>query len=119
MKLEKDNFNRHLELSSKFLEMGQALMKEWKESKDYPIAQTGTFLVLIGGLILDEEDISQFGQLCSMFSAKKVLDHMESTKNDMTEFLKRKAEGESYDDYIKRINELRGGSNPSTGPFWR
>lgn len=108
MRLKKGNTDRHLELSSKFIEMGQALMKEGKESKDYPVSQTGTFLILIGGLLLDEDDVTQFGQLCAMFSAKKILDHMDATKHDMTEFLKQKAEGESYDEYIKRINKLRG-----------
>lgn len=107
MRFKKGNTDRHLELSAKFIEMGQALMKEGKESKDYPVSQTGTFLILIGGLLLDEEDITQFGQLCAMFSAKKILDHMDATKHEHIEFLKQKAEGETYEEYIKRINKLR------------
>ena len=107
MRLKKGDTNRHLELSAKFIEMGQALMKEGKDKKDYTISQSGTFMILIGGLLFDENDVQQFGQLCSMFSAKKILDNMEATKSDMTEFLKLKSDGESYDDYIKRINKLR------------
>jgi hypothetical protein len=99
--------DRHLELSSKFLEMGKALMTEGMERNDYTISQTGTFMILIGGLLFNEEDVQQFGQLCSMFSAKKILDNMEATKNDMSQFLKNKADGESYEDFIKRINDLR------------
>jgi hypothetical protein len=63
MKLNKGDTNRHLELSAKFIEMGQALMKEGKDSKDYTISQSGTFMILIGGLMFDENDVQQFGQL--------------------------------------------------------
>lgn len=111
MKSKKTNTNRHLELSSKFIEMGQALMKEGKANNDYNISQTGTFMILIGGLLFDENDVQQFGQLCAMFSAKKILDNMEATKSEMTEFLKQKTEGETYLDFIKRLNELRGDDN--------
>lgn len=107
MSLNKSNINRRLELSAKFIEMGQALMVEGKEDKDYTVSQTGTFLILIGGILFDENDVQLFGQLCSMFSAKKVLDNMETTNDDMIEFLKQKSENESYDDYIKRIKNLR------------
>lgn len=99
--------DRHLELSGKFLEMGHALIKEGRKSKDYSITQTGTFMILIGGLIFDEDDVSLFSQICSMFSAKKILDNMENTKSDMTEFLKMKGKKETYEDFIKRINDLR------------
>jgi len=108
MRNKKSDTNRHLELSAKFIEMGQALMKEGNDKKDYTISQSGSFMVLIGGLLFDENDVQQFGQLCSMFSAKKILDNMEATKSDLTEFLKQKANGESYEDYINRINKLRG-----------
>lgn len=107
MSLNKSNINRRLDLSSKFIEMGQALMMEGKENKDYAVSQTGTFLILIGGILFDENDVQLFGQLCSMFSAKKVLDNMEATNDDMLEFLKQKSENESYDEYIKRIRNLK------------
>lgn len=102
-------FERRLELSSKFLEMGQALIKEGKEKKDYSITQSGNFIILMAGLILEENDVVEFSNLCSMFSAKKLLDGMEESNSDMTNFLKNKADSESYDDFIKRINKLRGG----------
>ena len=114
MKLNKGNIDRHMELSSKLIEMGQALMVEGRDSKDYSVSQTGTFMILLGGLLFDENDVQQFGLLCSMFSAKKVLDNMESAQSPITEFLKKKSNDESYEDFIKRINKLRGdnGHNP-------
>jgi len=108
--MKKDKlFERRLELSSKFLEMGQALMKEGTEKKDYCISQSGSFMILLAGVILDEQDVADFGNLCSMFSAKKLLEGMERSDSDMTNFLKAKADDESYDDFIKRINRFMGG----------
>ena len=49
--MKKDKiFERRLELSSKFLEMGQALIKEGKDKKDYSITQSGSFIILMAGL---------------------------------------------------------------------
>ena len=99
--------DRHLDLSAKFVEMGQSLMLEGKEKKDYTIAQSGTALVLLGGLMYDEKDMNLFSQMCSMFSAKKIVENMERNNDDYTNYLKEKSKDESYDDFIKRINELR------------
>ena len=107
-------FDRRLELSSKFLEMGQALIKEGKDKKDYSITQSGSFIILIAGLILEENDIVEFSNLCSMFSAKKLLDGLEKSDSDITNFLKNKSDSESYDDFIKRINNFRDGNNDIT-----
>lgn len=101
------NEDRHLDLSSKFIEMGQALMLEGKEKKDYTIAKSGTALVLLGGLMYDEKDMNLFSEICSMFSAKKIVENMEQNNHDYTNYLKEKSKNESYDDFIKRINELR------------
>ena len=100
--------DRHLELSSKLIEMGQALMIEGRENKDLTIAQTGSFMVLIGGLLFDEKDVILFNQLCSMFSAKKILDDMEANNQDIANYMRDKGEKESYEDFIRRINKLRG-----------
>jgi hypothetical protein len=102
-------FERRLELSSKFLEMGQALIKEGKDKKDYAISQSGSFIILLAGIILEENDVAEFSNLCSMFSAKKLLDGMEESDSDITNFMKNKADSESYDDFIKRINKFRNG----------
>lgn len=102
--------DRHLELSSKFIEMGNALMKEGISNKDYITTQVGNFMILMGGLVLDEDDVILFGQLCGMFSAKKVLDNMEKS-NDIIKLLKKNSENKSYEDLIKLINKMRGDSN--------
>ena len=101
------NKDRHLDLSSKFIEMGQTLMLEGKNSKDLMISQSGSALVLLGSLIFDEKDINLFSEICSMFSAKKIMENMERENNDYTNYLNDKSKSETYDDFIKRINDLR------------
>jgi hypothetical protein len=36
---------------------------------------------------------------------------MEESNSDITNLLKNKADSESYDDFIRRINKLRGGKD--------
>lgn len=98
---------RHLELSSKFIEMGQALMLEGHNGKDYNIAQVGSSMILLGSLILDEKNLQFFGQMCSMFSAKMILDNMDANNSDYSQYLKKKSSEETYEDFIKRLNKFR------------
>lgn len=112
VKHKKDNRDRHLELSSKFMEMGHSLMKEGDEKKDYNISQAGSFFILIAGLMFSEEDVFSFSELCSMFSARKVLDNMK--ENNHLALMKVDDE-ESYQEMIKRINEVR--KNNGLGPI--
>lgn len=102
-----DNVARQQEISAKLIEMGHALMTEGKEKKDYVITQTGTNLVMLGGLMLDEQNVSEFSTLTSMYSSKLLLDSIERENPDALKHL-RGSENESYEDFIKRINKLRG-----------
>ena len=100
--------DRHLELSAKLLEMGQALMKEGKEDNDFRVAQMGHFIAFIGSLIFVDKDMYLFSQICSMFSSKRILDEMEEQKNNpFLSDLQKRADNTSYDEFIKRINKLR------------
>tara|TARA_R110000782_G_scaffold54693_1_gene115730 strand:+ start:581 stop:919 length:339 start_codon:yes stop_codon:yes gene_type:complete len=101
------DIDRHLDLSSKFTEMGQALILEGKEKKDYVITQSGNALIVLSALMYSEKDISLFSELCSMFSAKKIVENMVRDNDDYINYLKDKSNSETYDDYIKRINDLR------------
>ncbi len=103
------NKDRRLELSSKFMEMGQALINEGNESKDYTVLQMGTFMILMSTTVFSDEDTYMFGELCSMFSAKKMLDEMTQTDNPISEYIKSKSTSTSYDDFIKKINDMRKG----------
>ena len=96
-----------MELSSKFIEMGRALIKEGEDTNDYSISQIGSIMILISGLLFEEEDVYKFAELCSMYSAKKILESMENTNHDFIKKIKEKSESESYDDFIEKINKMR------------
>ena len=100
--------DRRLDISAKLIEMGQSLMTEGKDSKDFAIAQIGSFMVLIGGLLFDERDVYIFGELCAMYSSRKVLENLENMMPNLSSLIKENGDVESYDELIKKINELRG-----------
>lgn len=79
------NETRRLELSGKILQMGNSLIEEGNSMQDYTITQSGTMMLLLSSLLLSDEDTFLFGEICSMFSAKKILDEVEGI--DETEFL--------------------------------
>jgi len=89
--------DRHLELSSKLIDMGRALMVEGQNDKDFHVSQAGASLIAMGGLMLDDRSMFLFSQMCGLFSAKMILETMNKEKKDK----------ETYEDFIKRINKLR------------
>ena len=100
-----DNEKRRLDLSGKFIQMGQALLKEGSENDDYIIERSGSFLIMIAGLIYDEDDVSLFSELCAMFSAKKILDKMD--EDGELEEIRSKTKKQTYDDIISKINKIK------------
>ncbi len=82
-------------------------MKEGNEKKDFSIAQTGSSMIAMGGLLLDEANLLLFGQMCGLFASKMILDGMDKNNHDYMAFLKAKSEQESYEDLIKKINKMR------------
>ena len=102
-----ENADRRLDLSAKFMQMGQTLIIEGKENSDFGISQTGTILVFISGLLLgDDDDIFKFSDLCSMFSARKILDAIEDDNSPLKDLMK-DTETKNYDDFINKIEEIR------------
>jgi hypothetical protein len=97
-----ENKKRHHELSAKIFKMGDALMKEGVDKEDYIITNVGNFMILISGIIHDENDINLFGELCSMFSAKKLYE-TQRLENPMADMLD--------EDIYKIIDKLRNEMN--------
>lgn len=97
-----ENKKRHNELSAKIFKMGDALMKEGVDKEDYVITNVGNFMILISGIMHDENDIHLFGELCSMFSAKKLYEtqRLENPMGDMLD-----------EDIYKIIDKLRNEMN--------
>jgi hypothetical protein len=100
------NQDRHLELSAKFMEMGQALTKEGIEKNDHSIIQSGNIFILLGGMIVNELDMFEFIDYCSKFSSKKLLDGLEASGSDIYKYIQQ-SNDISIEDYIKELNKKR------------
>jgi hypothetical protein len=81
------NEERRLELSQKLFEIGQSLMEEGATSEDYAITQTGTITIMLASIVLSDEDTYFFSEICSMFSAKKMVETIDNIED--VEFLKK------------------------------
>ena len=101
------NVERRLELTTKFMKMGQALMHEGSESDDITISQLGTMLIFLGGLAFDENDVNKFSELVSMFSAKKLFDNLDENDSSFLRDMKSRADSGTYDDIIRAIEDMR------------
>lgn len=71
-----ENQERRIEISSKLVKMGKSLIIEGKNSDDFCVLSTGNLLILMSGLIMNAKDMDEFNNLCSMFTAKNILDDM-------------------------------------------
>jgi hypothetical protein len=101
------NIERRLELTTKFMKMGQALMHEGSETGDVTISQLGTMLIFLGGLAFDENDVNKFSELVSMFSAKKLFDNLDENDSSFLREMKSRADSGTYDDIIRAIEDMR------------
>jgi hypothetical protein len=86
------NEERRLELSQKLFEIGQSLMEEGASTEDYAITQTGTITIMLASIVLSDEDTYFFSEICSMFSAKKLVETIDSIEDV---------------DFLKNLMELR------------
>ncbi len=102
------NIERRLELTTKFMKMGQALMHEGSETGDVTVSQLGTMLIFLGGLAFDENDVNKFSELVSMFSAKKLFDNLDENDSSFLREMKSRADSGTYDDIIRAIEDMRG-----------
>jgi len=73
----KNNIERYDELSLKLLKIGEALIMEGEEKKDFNILSTGNFIIFISSLIYEDDDVKFFSDLCSMVAAKKMMEESE------------------------------------------
>lgn len=111
-----ENNRRRSELSDKLRQMGKALIDEGTNDKDFAVAQSGNIMLLISATIMDDEDMFIFSELCSMFSAKKILDEQESVNPVEKEIfkkilIKKKMEAEAKKN-AEAPKKRRGGRKP-------
>lgn len=94
------NEERRLELSQKLFEIGQSLMEEGASTEDYAITQTGTITIMLASIVLSDEDTYFFSEICSMFSAKKLVEAIDNVEDI---------------DFLKKLMELRKPTNSKKG----
>lgn len=91
------NEERKNDISQKFYHMGTSLLEEGLELNEYAITQSATILLMLGSIMNSDEDMFIFSEICSMFSAKKILLDMEGMENFddkriVTELIKKRKE---------------------------
>lgn len=100
------NSERRLELTSKFVQMGKALVDEGRSLDDPIIAQLGSMIIFLGGICFDDEDVMKFGDLVSMYSAKKLIESMEDNEDPVLMAIRKKAESDTYENILEGIDGL-------------
>jgi len=71
-----ENQARRMVISAKLIKMGKSLLIEGKNNDDYCVLSVGNTLILLGGLILNSKDMGEFNNVCSMLTAKNILDDL-------------------------------------------
>ncbi len=100
------NAERRLELTSKFVQMGKALVDEGRSLEDPIIAQLGSMIIFLGGICFEDEDVLKFGDLVSMYSAKKLMESMEENEDPVLMAIRTKAESDTYENILEGVDEL-------------
>lgn len=100
------NEKRRFEVSIKLQQIAEALAKEGIETNDFVLHQVGVIMGVVGTVFLSEQDFFIFTEMCSMFSAKKILDSMKDAENDT-------AVNESLERLKKKRTRKKGGEESS------
>jgi hypothetical protein len=100
------NSERRLQLTSKFVQMGKALVEEGKEKNDHIISQLGSMIIFLGGICFDDDDVIKFGEIVSMFSAKKLIEALEEDNDPQLMAIRKKAENDTYENILNGIDGL-------------
>lgn len=103
-----NNKARKLDLSAKFLEMGQALQLEGDEKKDIEIVVLGSILIVLSSLLLSEKDLYKFSELVNMFLAKQTIDNLTRDNHPIMGILKDISDTKTYDDLRDDLDKNKG-----------
>jgi hypothetical protein len=100
------NIERRAELTGKLIVMSEALMKEGFESDDKQIISAGSLLMMIGTLIMNENEMEEFNKLTSMFTSNKILGMFEEKGIDIAKYLLPSGDGDdSFESIMERIRK--------------
>jgi hypothetical protein len=63
-------------------------------------------VIFLGGICFDDEDVMKFGDLVSMYSAKKLVESMEENKDPELMAIRIKADSDTYENILDGIDGL-------------
>ena len=98
---------RKLDLSAKFLEMGVSLQDESDVNGDSDISILGTILIFLSSLALSEEELYDFSELVSMYSAKRTLDNLTKENHPIIDMLKTISNRRTYEEIIDDLEKQK------------
>lgn len=98
---------RKLDLSAKFLAMGQALQNEGDENGSLEIGMLGTNIIFLASLALNDDDLFKFSDLVGMFSAQKTMDSLTQMNHPVIDELRKMSNLKSYDDLIDDLEKTK------------
>lgn len=106
---ELKNIDRELELTIMILKMGHSLKEEGEKKENYLISEVGSILVMLSRIMVNEEDMYGFSDLCSLFSAKIIMDDVSSGENgdDIPDNYLDIISNHDKDEIIKHLEQLR------------
>jgi hypothetical protein len=102
--MDKKN-QRRAELTGKFIVMSEALMKEGFESDDKQIISASSLLMMLGTLLLNEDEMEEFIKLSSMFTSNKILGMFEEKGIDLTKYLIPTVGNDSFDIILEKMRK--------------
>lgn len=98
---------RKLDLSAKFLKMGQSLQLEGDLNNDVDVSMLGTNLIFLGSLALSVDDLYKFSELVSMFTARKTIDDLLANNDEFIEIFKNQTKKNTYDKIIDDLERTK------------
>ena len=82
------NEDRKAEISDKLRMIGQSLVFEGQAKGSYAVAQTGSVIIGLSAIMMNDIETFFFSEICSMYAAKKVMDENEGFTEQVEESMK-------------------------------
>ena len=90
-----------------FLKMGKSLVDEGMENKDYITASLGNCMIFMSSTAFEKNEVRQFGELCNMMSAGRLVKGVRDGSFDMPTFgdLGDAAKNDPFQEVLRKIKK--------------
>lgn len=97
------NEKRRYELAEKFAKLADALLLEAIEKNDEELKLISGFISIMGSVVIDSNDIKNFGTLVTMYSANKLLSGIQASAVNLDKY----KQALITDEFNRQFDELR------------